>query len=163
MFKRSFAAAVCLLSFAVPTWPAGGGGGGGGGGAFGVEIDRDYQLGEAAIKRQDWQQAISRLRLVIRRDPRNADAWNYLGYAYRHVGKMDDSFKHYERALQLDPRHKGAHEYVGEAYLLVGKPAQAEEHLKALERICTSACEEYAELKEKLAAYKRGQPNTAAR
>ncbi len=49
------------------------------------------------------------------RDAGNADAWNYMGYACRKLGDMDNSFKHYDKALQLNPRYKGAHEYLGEA------------------------------------------------
>ena len=31
------------------------------------------------------------------------NAWNELGHAYRKIGDMDNSFKHYERALQINP------------------------------------------------------------
>ena len=89
------------------------------------------------------------------RDTRNADIQNYLGFAYRNAGNLDLAFRHYEKALQLSPRHRGAHEYVGEAYLMAGNLAKAEEHLAALRAICLIECEEYEDLKAKVAAYRQ--------
>jgi tetratricopeptide (TPR) repeat protein len=76
-------------------------------------------------------------------------------HAYRHVGKLDDAFRHYERALALNPRHRGAHEYVGEAYLMAGKLEKAEEHLAKLRSICVLPCEELDDLRKAIDAYRR--------
>jgi Flp pilus assembly protein TadD len=153
------AAAIALATCVSAALAAGGGGAGGGSGGTtaAAAIDPDFQAGEAAVKRKDWNEAITRMNLVIEREPRNADAWNYLGYAYRQNGDMDNSFRHYEQALQINPRHRNAHEYMGEAYLQVGKLAEAEVHLKALDKLCFFPCEQYTELKEKIALYKQQQ------
>ena len=155
---------VCLSAWALPGWGAGGGGGGGGGagGAEATNADPDYQAGMAAVQAKDWPQVIARMRAVTQRDPKSANAWNELGHAYRQTGDMDNSFKHYERALQIDPRHKGAHEYLGEAYLQVGKLEMAEQQLKALDKICFITCEEYRDLKAEIERYKREHPKTAS-
>jgi Flp pilus assembly protein TadD len=87
-------------------------------------------------------------------EPENADIRNYLGYASRKSGNLEDAFTHYNEALKLDPGHRGAHEYIGEAYLMAGNPAKAEEHLAALGRICRSSCYEYRDLKKSIADYK---------
>ena len=121
----------------------------------GAQLDPDYAAGKAAIEAKDWSAAIKSLSSVALRDTRNADIQNYLGYAYRHTGRLELAFKHYERALQLDPRHRGAHEYAGEAYLLVNDLAKADEHLAALEKICLIPCEEYDDLKKAVAEYRR--------
>ena len=118
------------------------------------QLDPDYAAGKKAIEAREWQTAIRLLSSAALRDTRNADIQNYLGFAHRNSGRMDLAFRHYERALRINPRHRGAHEYVGEAYLLVGKPEKAKEHLAALEKICLIPCEEYAELKEKIEAYR---------
>ncbi|HEY6355659.1 MAG TPA: tetratricopeptide repeat protein [Burkholderiaceae bacterium] len=102
-----------------------------------------------------WNICGAQLSSAALRDTRNADIQNYLGYAYRNAGQMDKAFAHYERALKLNPRHRGAHEYVGEAYLMVGKPAQAQEHLKALQAICLLPCEELDDLKAKIDRYQQ--------
>ncbi|HEY2926441.1 tetratricopeptide repeat protein [Piscinibacter sp.] len=160
MQKSRPAIAACLVLFALPAWSEGGGGGGGGGGVVDiVPADPDYVAGEQAVKKQDWPEALARMNAVVQRDPKNADAWNYMGYAYRHLGDMDNSFKYYQRALQIRPKHRGAHEYMGEAYLQVGQLAPAEEHLKALDKICWLPCEEYRDLKKKIENYKRDHPN----
>lgn len=144
-----------LFGAAQSAWSAGGGGGSSGSPTVEVKRDPDYVAGEAAVKRQDWPEVVARMQSVIGRDARNADAWNYLGYAQRHLGDMDSSFKSYDTALQINPRHRGAHEYVGEAWLKVGRVDKAEEHLKALDKLCFFPCEEYTELKEKIADHKR--------
>ncbi len=115
--------------------------------------DADFVAGKSAIQAKAWQAAIMSFSKVVAREPNNADAHNYLGYANRWLGKMDDSFKHYNVALKLDPDHKGANEYIGVAYLKVDQPEKAKEHLTRLEKICGKKCEEYEDLAKAIAAY----------
>ena len=117
-------------------------------------VDTDYENGMKAIKAQDWKAAIEYFNRVAAREPTNADVQNELGYAWRKSGNLDLAFKHYEEALRLDPKHKAAHEYIGEAYLMAGNLPKAEEHLAALDKICTFSCEEYRDLKKAIAQYK---------
>ena len=121
----------------------------------GGQLDPDYAAGRAAIEAKDWDAAVRALSSAALRDTRNADIQNYLGYAYRHTGPLDQAFRHYQRALQLNPRHRGAHEYIGEAYLMVKDLARAEEHLNALRSICLIPCEEYGDLERAIAAYRQ--------
>jgi len=116
--------------------------------------DTDYENGMKAIQSQNWKAAIEYFDRVAAREPANADAQNELGYAWRKSGNLDLAFKHYEEALRLDPKHKGAHEYIGEAYLMAGNLPKAEEHLAALDKICTFSCEEYRDLKKAIEKYK---------
>ena len=112
--------------------------------AYAVETDSDpvaaadpgYVAGKRAIEAKEWNAAIGFFSAAALRTPGNADIQNYLGYAHRNAGKLDDALRHYQRALKLDPRHRGAHEYIGEAYLIMKDLARAEEHLAALDRIC---------------------------
>ena len=120
-------------------------------------LDPDFAAGKAAIQAKDWNAAIRSLSSAALRDTRNADIQNYLGYAYRHLRRMDLAFRHYARALELDPRHRGAHEYVGEAYLIVDNPAKAEEHLAALQKICLIPCEEVEDLRKAIIEYRRAR------
>lgn len=115
--------------------------------------DADFVAGKKSIKSKDWQAATKSFTKVVAREPDNADAHNYLGYASRNLGKMEDSFKHYNIALKLDPKHKGAHEYIGVAYLKSNQPEKAKEHLASLEKICGKKCEEYEDLAKAIAAY----------
>ena len=119
-----------------------------------ASVDPAYAAGKRAIEAKDWNAAIKALSSAALRDTRNADIQNYLGYAYRNIGKLDLAFKHYARALELNPRHRGAHEYLGETYLIVNDLPKAEEHLDALRRICLIPCEEYEDLKKEIEAYR---------
>jgi Flp pilus assembly protein TadD len=118
--------------------------------------DPDYAAGKKAIEARNWGGAIESFGKAALREPGSADIQNYLGYANRNAGKLDAAFQHYQRALKLDPRHRGAHEYIGEAYLMAKNLAKAEEHLATLDRLCLLPCEEYSDLKAKVAAYKSG-------
>ncbi len=116
--------------------------------------DPDYESGKKAVEAGNWKTALDSFERVASRDPNNADAQNYLGYAWRKSGNLDLAFKHYNEALRLNPRHKGAHEYIGEAYLMVKNLAKAEEHLARLDKLCFFPCEEYSELKKAVEEYK---------
>ncbi len=120
--------------------------------------DTDYGAGVQAWKKKDWPQVLAHMSVVTQRDPNNADAWNFMGHAARQLGDMPNAFKHYGRALQINPKHRGAHEYIGEAYLMVGNLPKAEEHLKVLDKLCTLPCEEYTDLKAKVARYRAEHP-----
>jgi len=146
---------VLLAALTLSGQPAVAAGGGGSDSALAVPEDPDYAAGKRAVEAKNWQGALDAFNKVVAKDPRNADAHNYLGYTYRKSGQLDLAFKQYEEALRLDPRHRGAHEYVGEAYLMTGNLAKAEEHLKALDSICFFGCEEYRELKKAVAEYKQ--------
>jgi tetratricopeptide (TPR) repeat protein len=76
-----------------------------------------------------------------------------LGYSTRWLGKYDEAFAAYDKALALDPKHKGALEYSGVAYLKVNQKEKAEAQLARLKAICTS-CEETTDLAKAIAAYK---------
>ena len=115
-----------------------------------VTVDPNFADGKQAVEARDWAKAIE----AFKRAPASADAYNYLGYAYRNLGNFELAFQNYNRALELDPRHRGAHEYLGEAYLLTNNLAKAQEHLAVLDKLCFFPCGEYTELKQKVAEYK---------
>ena len=151
--------AIVYAALVTPVWASGGGGTGPSSAArlerIAPIVDADFTAGQAAVKQKSWREAIAFVENVVKRDEKNADAWNLLGYAYRNLGEMEKSFANYERALTINPQHRDAHEYIGEAYLQVGNLAKAEEHLRALDKICWLPCEQYTELKEKVEEYKR--------
>ena len=45
------------------------------------------------------------------------EAWNYIGFANRHLGAYAESLEAYDHALSLNPKYFQAVEYRGEAYL----------------------------------------------
>jgi tetratricopeptide (TPR) repeat protein len=120
-----------------------------------AQLDPDFAAGKKALGAEDWNGAITALKLAALRDPQNADIQNYIGYAYRRLRQLEPAMGHYQQALALNPRHRSAHEHLGEAYLVLGEPAKAEQLLAALENICLIPCEEYDDLKRAIATYRK--------
>ena len=139
------AAIVCLAGTAAALGSSGGG------------SDKSDALAaiEKKIEAGKYEQALADLEVHIEKNRTSADAFNWLGYANRKLGRLEKAQKAYARALFLDPDHKGAHEYAGELRLLLGDLEGAERHLAELDRICLLGCEEYDELKAEIAAWKK--------
>ena len=114
----------------------------------------DYAAGQKALSTKNWALAASSFKKVVAENPKNADAYNLLGYSSRWLGKYDEAFAAYDKALALDPKHKGALEYSGVAYLKVNQKAKAEANLARLRTICAS-CEETTDLAKAIATYGR--------
>ena len=117
--------------------------------------DPAYTEAVKAIEAGQFKAAIPLLEGVVARDERNADAFNWLGYAVRKDGDAARAIPIYQKALALDPKHRGAHEYIGEAYLMVGDLASAKQHLARLDSLCFFRCEEYRDLKQAIESVER--------
>jgi tetratricopeptide (TPR) repeat protein len=106
------------------------------------------------IAKSDWAGAIKMLRVIVRQQPKNADALNLLGYSLRQSGDMKEAEAWYLKALKLKPNHLGANEYLGELYLEMNDLPKAQERLQVLKNACGD-CEEYEDLDEAVADYKK--------
>jgi TolA-binding protein len=156
------AVAVALLTLGL-SGVAGADGGGGGQGASGTPArpeDPQYTAAVKAIKGGEYAKAIPLLEGVTSRDAKNADAYNWLGYATRKNGNPGAAIPIYQKALAIDPKHKGAHEYIGEAYLMLDDLPKAKEHLKTLNSLCFITCEEYRDLRRAVEAYEKSGGKT---
>lgn len=153
---------IAALGFglAASAFAAGGGGGGGSEQPAAKPADPNYTRAKAMIEGRDYANALPLLQQVVAKDPRNADAYNLMGFATRKSGNANGSLQYYQQALAIDPRHLGAHEYIGEAYLMLDQPAQAEQHLARLDSLCVFGCAEYRLLKTAVANYKAGRKPT---
>ena len=151
---------VCahLSLLIIPTYvfsEVAGGGGGGAPESRGMTEDPEYTVAVQAIEAKQFARAIPMLENVVKREPQNADAYNWLAYATRKNGDPKASIPIYEKALAIDPKHLGAHEYIGEAYLVLDDLAHAKEHLKRLDKLCLFSCEQYRDLKKAVEAYEK--------
>jgi len=113
--------------------------------------EASYDKGYQKAMDGDYEDAITILREVISAEPKNADAWNMLGFSYRNSGDSDNAWDAYERALAIDPNHRGAHEYIGEWYLMQGDMPSAKAQLEKLRMLCPTGCEEYETLDASIA------------
>jgi tetratricopeptide (TPR) repeat protein len=65
-------------------------------------------------------------------DPKMYQAWNYLGFANRHMGNYEDALSSYAKALEINPNYPDAIEYRGEAYLGLNQIEEAKGAYMAL-------------------------------
>jgi tetratricopeptide (TPR) repeat protein len=128
-----------------------------GGGETSSVSDANFSKARKLVDKGQYADAIPLLKKVVGKDPRNADAYNYLGYSHRKLGGFDDALKYYRTALKIKPKHLGANEYLGELYLEMGKVDMAEERLAVLDKACFFGCEEYEDLKGAIDDYKARQ------
>ena len=121
------------------------------------EPESNFDLGVKAVKAQDFGRALGLLGKVVRADPQNADAWNWIGFSNRKLKRLKISLVAYKKALAIDPDHRGANEYLGELYLTTGDLAKARARLDKLDGICFFGCEEYDDLKRAIKAFEAAQ------
>lgn len=115
-----------------------------------------YIEAQRKVQAADYNGAIPILEGIVKQEPGNADALNYLGYSHRKLGNTTKALEYYLKALANEPEHLGANEYLGELYLEMGALPKAEERLAVLQKVC-SGCMEESELAEKIAAFKAVQ------
>ncbi len=74
------------------------------------------------------------------------DILNYLGFAHRRLGRIEEAKSWYAQALAINPDHLGANEYLGELYLEIGDRAAARRQLAKLDALCAFGCAEREDL-----------------
>ena len=89
--------------------------------------------------------AYDKLWEAYKKDKKNADILNYLGYTLRKTGDFENAEVYYLEGLALKPKHKGINEYLGELYVQTDRIDLAKRRLEVLK---DCKCEEYEELKE---------------
>lgn len=119
--------------------------------------DVDLERAIALIWAEEYAEAEPLLQAALKRNPRNPDAWNYLGFATRKLGELGAARGYYENALRLDPGHLKAMEYLGELYLQTDEPDLARELLARISTLCPNGCEEHDQLAAAIAAYTASQ------
>jgi tetratricopeptide (TPR) repeat protein len=67
-------------------------------------------------------------------EPKMYQAWNYIGFANRHLGNYEDALSSYAKAIEINPNYPEAIEYRGEAYLGLNQLEQAKGAYMALFR-----------------------------
>lgn len=157
-------AASAVLAVTQALAAPGGGGGDMGGGSFESgpspqELEDAYNAGVALIAAGEFKKAASKFAMVTDSLPKNADAWNYLGYSSRKAGNPKRGETAYKRALKLEPNNPRANEYYGELLVELNRIPEAEERLAVLNACCagTQAAKDLATI---IADAKAGKPVT---
>jgi tetratricopeptide (TPR) repeat protein len=66
---------------------------------------------DAAIERGDWDSVIADCSEAIGRDPTDADAHLYRGWAYRKKGDWEKAIADFSEVIRLDPTDAHKHSY----------------------------------------------------
>lgn len=89
------------------------------------------QLGNAAERRGDLQEAEEAYKKAIDLTPEDPFSWVDLGRISLQARKLDEALQQFRTVLQLDPRMAEAHNNIGKIYELKGDPAKALEEYGA--------------------------------
>ena len=101
-----------------------------------------YRAAVRAVEAKEFEKAEAILLAYVQQYPKEPDAYNYLAFSQRNLGRNDESMANYKKALELEPEHKGALEYQGELFLKLGDMTSAEANLAKLVSVCRRKCEE---------------------
>jgi len=110
-----------------------------------------YDEAKAMVAEGSYAAALPKLVGLTQNDPKNADAWNLLGFTYRKLDQLEDSDAAYLKVLAINPNHLGALEYQGELFITQGKIDAAKANLVKLQGLCGD-CEEAEDLAKSLKA-----------
>ena len=122
----------------------------------------ELAAGADLVKAQKYADAIPHLEEATHRNPHNAAAFLYLGFAHRMLAgalpadqrgtEFDKALANYQQALAIDSSNKLLHEYLGKLYLLRRDYDHAAGELKTLDTLCPSGCDEHTALAQAIAA-----------
>lgn len=98
---------------------------------FPGETSITFQLAAALEKQKRFTESEAQFRVLIEKDPENAQALNYLGYMLAERGeRLDESVQYLKRALAIDPDNSSYLDSIGWAYYKDGKLDLALDNLK---------------------------------
>jgi tetratricopeptide (TPR) repeat protein len=106
-----------------------------------------------------YEKAARQFEMAVSKAPQLHEAWNYLGFARRHLGRYDAALESYDRALQLKPGYADALEYRGEAYLGLDRLDDARQAYMDLFASSRKHSDELLAAMQKYVAARRKEPN----
>jgi tetratricopeptide (TPR) repeat protein len=91
-----------------------------------VASSNEAEREAARVKAQEaYEASLPHFATAVRLDSSMHEAYTYLGYANRKLGRYDESLVAYGRALKINPDTPHAIEYQGEAFLALNRIAEA--------------------------------------
>ena len=152
---------VLLLTLGLTSSSFAAGGDGGGGSSEASLYDDAVKLVKRAGKLEKkekldkakklYSQAFTKLEKALKKDKKNPDILNYMGFTSRKTGNFEIAEKFYLQGLSINPKHNGINEYLGELYVATNRHNLAVERLEVLKGC---SCEEYDQLKAVIAGEK---------
>ncbi|HEY7378484.1 MAG TPA: tetratricopeptide repeat protein [Steroidobacteraceae bacterium] len=116
---------------------------------------RDKALQKASAS---YQKALDYFRDATSLSPSMYQAWNYAGFAERHLGHYDDALNSYAQALRLKPDFVEAIEYRAEAYLGLNRLDDARQAYMQLFSASRKHADQLLAAMQKFVAVRRTDP-----
>lgn len=116
-----------------------------------LDQDQVYSLGYWQAKNGQYDAALATLQSARNQDDPRVQTM--IGFTLRKLGRVDEAFAHYFKALATRPEATTTRQYLGEAYLQVGDPVRAREQLAEIAKRCGASCEDYTALADEIAKY----------
>jgi tetratricopeptide (TPR) repeat protein len=82
-------------------------------------------LGNIARVEGRYDEAVSILRSIVTREPRNLEAWLHLARTYESKQALREAEAAYQKAVQIQPSYPGAHQHLGSFYYNQGRYDEA--------------------------------------
>jgi len=105
------------------------------------------------IEAGEYEKARSNLKIFIENNSFDHEVYNLLGYVERQLQNYELAINFYKKALSIDSNFTGAHHYIAITYLEMDNLSSAKYHLDKLDLICLFGCEDFYDLKNKIAFY----------
>jgi predicted Zn-dependent protease len=116
-----------------------------------LDQDQVYSLGYWQAKTGEHGAALATFQSAPdQNDPR---VQTMIGFTLRKLGRVEEAFGHYFKALATRPDATTTRQYLGEAYLQVGDAVRAREQLAEIAKRCGTACEDYTALADEIAKF----------
>ena len=119
-----------------------------------LDQDQTYSLGYWQAKNGQYEAALATLQSA--RDQNDPRVQTMVGFTLRKLGRVDEAFGYYLKAVAIRPNATTTRQYLGEAYLQVGDVVRAREQLGEIAQRCGTTCEDYTSLAEEIAKYEGG-------
>jgi len=103
--------------------------------------------GVGKLEAGDFAEAVVIFQQAATANPKNAEAFSYIGRSYDEAGFQARAYRYYEIALEIDPDQLQALAWSGAIDVANKDSDQAREKLYRLERLCGADCNQYQELK----------------
>lgn len=118
-----------------------------------TDYDAHFQLCNKLVEQQLWVEAQNELQKLLKKNQKNTEAWNLLGWAYLNDGKKDKGFSSWKRSLVIDPKNPSTREQLVRAHISMGKAfrnkgifTQALVHFKQLLSLMPRSAEVHLEI-----------------
>ncbi len=103
-----------------------------------------------AISRWRYDDALTILGGLLRRNPNDVNALLYLGLIRMRTHKNEEAEKVFAKALALSPRHTTGLLWQGQLFLNTDRVNEAEENLRRLQALCPQGCRALDQLRERI-------------